>query len=286
MHFVILPPTDLGEFKNRYFVKLNILHFIQILFFFSKMKDLYFLEFYKTRWLQLMRTWVQYLGTGLSKRSSTLFSSLSSLSSSSTFSLPWSSLLSTSWERQNWRTTWTKIKSLVLISPFKPSQCSSMSPRRRQEFGNVWNTTSHYYCLPTSNSIILVYSFQLWRLCTSAPFENFILFLIILNTLLLMLKFQGAPLFYVDILSHFNLLFTLLFTIEAVLKLTSFGPKVSFSLWHSSKSWILNYFCSFSELFQGFLEYFWFHHGGGQHHWRHKNSSNWISEALPCCQAY
>ena len=68
--------------------------------------------------------------------------------------------------------------------------------------------------------------YHIWRLVTSAPFENFILFLIILNTLLLMLKFQGAPLFYVDILSHFNLLFTLLFTIEAVLKLTSFGPKV------------------------------------------------------------
>ena len=41
-----------------------------------------------------------------------------------------------------------------------------------------------------------------------------------------MLKFQGAPLFFIDILSHFNLLFTFLFTIEAVLKLSSFGPKV------------------------------------------------------------
>jgi len=67
--------------------------------------------------------------------------------------------------------------------------------------------------------------YQIWRLVTSSPFENFILFLIILNTLLLMLKFQGAPLFFVDILSHFNLLFTLLFTIECVLKLSSFGPK-------------------------------------------------------------
>merc|ERR1719483_1270149 len=67
--------------------------------------------------------------------------------------------------------------------------------------------------------------YQIWRLVTSSPFENFILFLIILNTLLLMLKFQGAPLFFVDILSYFNLLFTLLFTIECVLKLSSFGPK-------------------------------------------------------------
>ena len=150
MHFVILPLTDLGEFKNGYFVKLYILHYSNS-FSFPNLR-ISFLEFYKTRWLQLTRTWVQYLGTGLSKRSSTLFSLLSSLSSSSTFSLPWSSLLSTSWERQNWRTTWTKIKSLVLISPFKPNQCSFMFPQRRQEYGNVWNTVWQY-CLPRSNSI-------------------------------------------------------------------------------------------------------------------------------------
>jgi hypothetical protein len=35
---------------------------------------------------------------------------------------------------------------------------------------------------------------------TSGPFENFILLLIILNTLLLMLKFEGAPIFFIDIL--------------------------------------------------------------------------------------
>jgi len=62
---------------------------------------------------------------------------------------------------------------------------------------------------------------------TSAPFENFILLLIILNTLLLMLKFEGAPLYFMDILIYFNLIFTLLFTIECVLKLSSFGPKVN-----------------------------------------------------------
>ena len=30
--------------------------------------------------------------------------------------------------------------------------------------------------------------YHMWRLCTSPPFENFILLLIILNTILLMLK--------------------------------------------------------------------------------------------------
>ena len=66
-----------------------------------------------------------------------------------------------------------------------------------------------------------------------------------------MLKFQGAPLFYVDILSHFNLLFTLLFTIEAVLKLTSFGPKVIYEI---SKSLTLNYFLF---VFQNYFKDSW-----------------------------
>ena len=65
-----------------------------------------------------------------------------------------------------------------------------------------------------------------WRLCTSAPFENFILFLIILNTISLMMKFHHAPLWFVDILSYCNLLFTTLFTLECSLKLFSYGPKV------------------------------------------------------------
>ena len=61
---------------------------------------------------------------------------------------------------------------------------------------------------------------------TSPPFENFVLLLIILNTFSLMLKYHDAPLFYVDILSYLNLLFTTLFTIEAILKVFGYGPKV------------------------------------------------------------
>ena len=41
-----------------------------------------------------------------------------------------------------------------------------------------------------------------------------------------MLKYHDAPLFYVDILSYLNLLFTTLFTIEAILKIFGYGPKV------------------------------------------------------------
>ena len=72
-------------------------------------------------------------------------------------------------------------------------------------------------------------SYHTWRLVTSPPFENFVLLLIILNTFSLMLKYHEAPLFYVDILSYLNLLFTTLFTIEAIMKIFGYGPKVCLS---------------------------------------------------------
>ena len=99
-----------------------------------------------------------------------------------------------------------------------------------------------------------------------------------------MLKFQGAPLTYMDVLSHFNLFFTLLFTIEAVLKLTSFGPKVNLNLQrHIESEFNLQIFV-FPELFQRFLEYIWFHHRGGKYHRCHKNCSNRVSQVIPRCQ--
>lgn len=92
--------------------------------------------------------------------------------------------------------------------------------------------------------------YHVWRLVTSPPFENFIMLLILLNTVLLMMKvcmslgtrrhiyayaadgnfffqYHGAPLDYTDVLSDCNLVFTILFTIECVMKLSSFGYKVS-----------------------------------------------------------
>lgn len=39
-------------------------------------------------------------------------------------------------------------------------------------------------------------------------------------------QFHGAPMYFTDILSYFNLFFTMLFTIECVFKLVSFGPRV------------------------------------------------------------
>ena len=41
------------------------------------------------------------------------------------------------------------------------------------------------------------------------------------------MQFHGAPLWYMDHLADCNLVFTILFTIECAMKLTSFGPKVN-----------------------------------------------------------
>ena len=47
-----------------------------------------------------------------------------------------------------------------------------------------------------------------------------------INILLFLFKFHGAPLFFADILGDFNMVFTLLFTVECIFKLVSFGPRV------------------------------------------------------------
>jgi len=71
------------------------------------------------------------------------------------------------------------------------------------------------------------YKYKLWRLVESTPFEYFIMTLIVLNTILLMLKFDGAPLILTDLLSYMNFTFTMCFTFECILKLIAFGPGVS-----------------------------------------------------------
>ncbi|XP_078045547.1 calcium voltage-gated channel subunit cacophony isoform X9 [Augochlora pura] len=67
--------------------------------------------------------------------------------------------------------------------------------------------------------------FRIWKIVVSTPFEYFIMGLIILNTLLLMMKYHEAPPTLLDILTVVNLIVTLLFLIECILKLVAFGCK-------------------------------------------------------------
>ncbi|XP_063983728.1 voltage-dependent calcium channel type A subunit alpha-1 isoform X7 [Diachasmimorpha longicaudata] len=67
--------------------------------------------------------------------------------------------------------------------------------------------------------------YKIWRIVVSTPFEYFIMILIVLNTLLLMMKYHEAPPNLLDALSYVNMVVTLLFLIECILKVIAFGCK-------------------------------------------------------------
>jgi hypothetical protein len=74
------------------------------------------------------------------------------------------------------------------------------------------------------------FSYKCWQLVNSAPFENFILGLISLNTITLMMKWYHQSQSVKDGLKITNYIFTTLFTGETVLKIIAYGPKVNFFL--------------------------------------------------------
>ncbi|KAM9810877.1 voltage-dependent N-type calcium channel subunit alpha-1B-like [Neosynchiropus ocellatus] len=68
------------------------------------------------------------------------------------------------------------------------------------------------------------FQYRMWRFVVSAPFEYSIMFMIALNTVVLMMKFHGAPDFYEAMLKNLNIVFTTLFSLECILKIIAFGP--------------------------------------------------------------
>uniref|UniRef100_A0AAV2J028 Voltage-dependent N-type calcium channel subunit alpha n=1 Tax=Knipowitschia caucasica TaxID=637954 RepID=A0AAV2J028_KNICA len=68
------------------------------------------------------------------------------------------------------------------------------------------------------------YQYKLWKFVVSPPFEYAIMTLIALNTVVLMMKFYGAPDWYESMLKYLNIIFTSLFTLECILKIIAFGP--------------------------------------------------------------
>uniref|UniRef100_A0A8C4QZD7 Calcium voltage-gated channel subunit alpha1 B n=1 Tax=Eptatretus burgeri TaxID=7764 RepID=A0A8C4QZD7_EPTBU len=65
--------------------------------------------------------------------------------------------------------------------------------------------------------------YRMWRLVASPAFDYFIMTMIALNTLTLMMKFHGAPQRYEDVLKYLNILFTVLFSLECILKMLGLG---------------------------------------------------------------
>ncbi|XP_054158899.1 voltage-dependent calcium channel type A subunit alpha-1-like isoform X3 [Oppia nitens] len=65
--------------------------------------------------------------------------------------------------------------------------------------------------------------YKIWRVVVSTAFEYFIMVLIVLNTILLMMKYYQQSDDYKMTLQYTNATFTALFTLECLLKITAFG---------------------------------------------------------------
>ncbi|XP_054865938.1 calcium channel, voltage-dependent, P/Q type, alpha 1A subunit, b isoform X12 [Amphiprion ocellaris] len=70
----------------------------------------------------------------------------------------------------------------------------------------------------------LSFQYRMWQFVVSQPFEYSIMALIALNTIVLMMKFDGASDTYNDVLKNLNIVFTTFFFMESVLKIIAFGP--------------------------------------------------------------
>uniref|UniRef100_A0A3Q3MS33 Voltage-dependent N-type calcium channel subunit alpha n=1 Tax=Mastacembelus armatus TaxID=205130 RepID=A0A3Q3MS33_9TELE len=68
------------------------------------------------------------------------------------------------------------------------------------------------------------FQYRMWKFVVSAPFEYSIMIMIALNTVVLMMKFHGAPDFYEAMLKNLNIVFATLFSLECILKIIAFGP--------------------------------------------------------------
>ncbi|XP_077439307.1 voltage-dependent R-type calcium channel subunit alpha-1E isoform X2 [Vanacampus margaritifer] len=67
------------------------------------------------------------------------------------------------------------------------------------------------------------FQYRLWHFVVSPSFEYTVLAMIALNTIVLMMKYYSAPPAYEAVLKHLNTAFTVLFSIECVLKIMAFG---------------------------------------------------------------
>ncbi|XP_061588385.1 voltage-dependent R-type calcium channel subunit alpha-1E-like [Cololabis saira] len=67
------------------------------------------------------------------------------------------------------------------------------------------------------------FQYRLWHFVASPSFEYTVLIMIALNTVVLMMKYHSAPTAYDTVLKHLNTAFTVLFSLECILKILAFG---------------------------------------------------------------
>ncbi|XP_056894023.1 voltage-dependent R-type calcium channel subunit alpha-1E isoform X5 [Takifugu flavidus] len=67
------------------------------------------------------------------------------------------------------------------------------------------------------------FQYRLWHFVVSPSFEYTVLAMIALNTIVLMMKYYSAPPAYEAVLKHLNTAFTVIFSVECILKIMAFG---------------------------------------------------------------
>ncbi|XP_062560182.1 voltage-dependent calcium channel type A subunit alpha-1-like isoform X9 [Armigeres subalbatus] len=84
--------------------------------------------------------------------------------------------------------------------------------------------------IPTKHS---GFKYTVWRIIVSAPFEYFIMSLIVFNTLLLMMKCHDQNKKLENFMKYLNMIFTGMFSVETVLKIIGFGARNFFKdMWN------------------------------------------------------
>uniref|UniRef100_A0AAR2LCI8 Voltage-dependent P/Q-type calcium channel subunit alpha-1A n=1 Tax=Pygocentrus nattereri TaxID=42514 RepID=A0AAR2LCI8_PYGNA len=71
----------------------------------------------------------------------------------------------------------------------------------------------------------LSFQYRMWQFVVSPPFEYSIMALIALNTIVLMMKYHEASDLYDKVLKNLNIVFTILFFMECILKMIAFGVR-------------------------------------------------------------
>ncbi|XP_071784403.1 voltage-dependent L-type calcium channel subunit alpha-1D-like isoform X3 [Asterias amurensis] len=66
---------------------------------------------------------------------------------------------------------------------------------------------------------------KVWKIVTSRPFEYLIFVLIMMNTIVLAMKYYNQPDNYSEVLDRVNIVFTAIFLVECILKITAFKLK-------------------------------------------------------------
>ncbi|XP_029686834.1 voltage-dependent R-type calcium channel subunit alpha-1E-like isoform X4 [Takifugu rubripes] len=74
--------------------------------------------------------------------------------------------------------------------------------------------------------------YRLWHFVASPSFEYTVLVMIALNTVVLMMKYYSAPTAYDTVLKHLNTAFTVLFSLECILKILAFGLNYFRDTWN------------------------------------------------------